>query len=113
MTRKPRKGEPGMIEMSRRKAMGLGLAGAAALGAGAAGAAGQAFFKRTRLPLGLQLYTLGGDLRADLDGQLAKVAAAGYRTVEMAGYLGRTPAELRAAFDKAGLACPSAHVQAK
>ena len=78
-----------------------------------AAASGAPFFKHTKLPLGLQLYTLGGDLRADLDGELAKVAAAGYRTVEMAGYLGRSPAELRAAFDKAGLACPSAHVQAK
>jgi sugar phosphate isomerase/epimerase len=101
-----------MTIMTRRKAMGLGLAGAAALTTGAT-AAGATFFKRTKLPLGLQLYTLGGDLRADLDGQLAKVAAAGYRAVEMAGYLGKTPKELRAAFDKAGLVCPSAHVQAK
>ncbi len=102
-----------MTAMTRRKAVGLGLAGAAALGAGAANAAATPFFKRTSLPLGLQLYTLGADLRTDLEGQLAKVAAAGYRTVEMAGYLGRTPKDLRAAFDKAGLACPSAHVQAK
>jgi sugar phosphate isomerase/epimerase len=101
-----------MTIMTRRKAIGFGLAGAAALATGAA-AAGATFFKRTKLPLGLQLYTLGGDLRADLDGQLAKVAAAGYRAVEMAGYLGKTPKDLRAAFDKAGLVCPSAHVQAK
>jgi len=61
----------------------------------------------------LQLYTLGGDLRADVDGMLGQVAKIGYRTVEMAGYLGKTPQELRAAFDKAGLKCTSSHVQAR
>ncbi|MDB5461828.1 MAG: Xylose isomerase domain protein barrel [Phenylobacterium sp.] len=68
---------------------------------------------RTRLPIGLQLYTLGPGLASDLDGQLSQVAAIGYRTVEMAGYLGRTPKELRAAFDKAGLTCISSHVQGR
>src|SRR5579862_6652583 len=104
-----------MIELSRRAAIGAGLAGAtAALSAGStAGAAGSPFFKRTGLPIGLQLYTLGDGLKADLDGQLAQVAKAGYRSVELAGYRGRTPKELRAAFDRAGLICPSAHVQAR
>jgi len=98
-----------MGDLSRRSAIGLGLAAAAG---GALGAAAP-FFRRTGLPLGLQLYTLGGDLRSDLDGELGRVAAIGYRTVEMAGYLGRTAKELRAAFDKAGLTCPSSHVQAR
>jgi sugar phosphate isomerase/epimerase len=100
-----------MSDLSRRGALGLGLAAALA---GPSSAAGKApFFKRTGLPIGIQLYTLGGDLRADLDGQLGQLAKIGYRTVEMAGYLGRTPKELRAAFDKAGLACPSSHVQGR
>lgn len=94
--------------------MGLSLAAA---GLGLAAAAGartpqEPFFRGTGLPLGLQLYTLGGDLRADLDPMLGQVAKIGYRTVELAGYLGRTPAELRAAFDKAGLKATSSHVQA-
>ena len=95
--------------------MGLGLAAAAlGLAAGsAAGAAREPFFKGTGLPVGLQLYTLGDGLRADLDGELGQVAKIGYRTVEMAGYLGRTPQELRAAFDRAGLTCPSSHVPAR
>ena len=76
-------------------------------------AASAPFFKRTGLPIGLQLYTLGEALKADLDGLLGQVAAIGYRTVEMAGYLGRTPQELRAAFDRAGVACTSSHVQAR
>jgi sugar phosphate isomerase/epimerase len=104
-----------MMDVSRRSVMGWGLAAAASgLGAGASGAPARApFFKRTGLPIGLQLYTLGPDLRADLDGQLGQVAKIGYRTVELAGYLGRTPKELRAAFDRAGLTCPSAHVQGR
>ena len=100
-----------MNDLSRRAALGLGLAAAAA--GSSWGSAGARFFKRAKLPIGLQLYTLGPDLRADLDGQLGQVAKIGYRTVEMAGYLGRTPQDLRAAFDKAGLACTSSHVQAK
>jgi len=103
-----------MADLSRRNLMGLSLAAAAGLAARASQAAGKAaFFKRIGLPVGLQLYTLGPDLRADLDGQLGQVAKIGYRTVELAGYLGRTPKELRAAFDRAGLACPSAHVQGR
>ncbi|MFL5294815.1 MAG: sugar phosphate isomerase/epimerase family protein [Phenylobacterium sp.] len=105
------------MRMSRRAviaggAAGIGAGVAAGLGARAAGAAGAGFFQRAGLPLGLQLYTLGPDLAADLDGQLAQVAKAGYRTVELAGYVGRTPEALRAALDKAGLAAASSHVQA-
>jgi sugar phosphate isomerase/epimerase len=99
-----------MADLSRRGALGLGFA---ALAGSAMGAGKGPFFKRLALPVGLQLYTLGPDLRADLDGQLGQVAKFGYRTVEMAGYLGRTPKELRAAFDKAGLTCPSSHVQGR
>lgn len=97
--------------MSRRAVIAGGAA-AAGLAARAAQAAEAGFFKRTGLPLGLQLYTLGPDLAADLDGQLAQVAKAGYRTVELAGYVGRTPEALKAALDKAGLAAASSHVQA-
>lgn len=68
---------------------------------------------RTKLPIGLQLYTLGDGLKSDLVAMLGQVAAAGYQTVELAGYLGRTPTELRAALDKSGLKCTSTHVPAK
>lgn len=81
--------------------------------AGTAAAAEATFFQRHKLPLGIQLYSLGPDLAKELDAQLATVAKIGFKTVELAGYLGRTPVELRAAFDRAGLACTSAHVQPK
>jgi sugar phosphate isomerase/epimerase len=102
-----------MSDLSRRAALGWGLAAAASGFATGSGAAAAPFFKRTGLPVGLQLYTLGGGLRDDLAGQLGQVAKIGYRTVELAGYLGRTPKDLRAAFDRAGLTCPSAHIQAR
>jgi sugar phosphate isomerase/epimerase len=102
-----------MSDLSRRNLIGVAGA-AAALAAGApAWAAKEAFFMRTRLPIGLQLYTLGPGLAADLDGMLSQVSKIGYRTVEMAGYLGRTPQQLRAAFDKAGLSCTSSHAQGR
>lgn len=87
------------------------VAGLAAMTVSGAKAAGRPFFQRAGLPIGLQLYTLGEDAAKDLDGALRAVAAIGYRTVELPGMLGRTPAQIRAALDGAGLACTSAHVQ--
>lgn len=99
--------------LSRRGFLAAGAAGMAASLAGVAGAAEATFFQRHKLPLGIQLYSLGPDLAKELDAQLATVAKIGFKSVELAGYLGRTPAELRAAFDKAGLVCPSAHIAPK
>lgn len=68
------------------------------------------FFAGHDLPVGLQLYTLGDAPYHDLDGTLATLARIGYRTVETVGLMRRTASELRAALDRAGLSCPSAHV---
>lgn len=68
------------------------------------------FFAGHDLPIGLQLYTLGDAPYRDLDGTLQAVAKIGYRTVESVGFMKRTATEFRAALDRAGLACPSAHV---
>lgn len=100
-----------MLQINRRSA--LGLLGAAAVSGPATAAAGGPFFKRTGLPIGIQLYTLGPDAAKDLDGTLKALAAIGYRTVELAGMLGKTAAEFRAALDRAGLKAPSAHIQAR
>lgn len=59
---------------------------------------------------GIQLYTVGKELTADMDGTLEKVAAIGYHTVESAGMAGKSPAEFRKALDAAGLKCPSSHL---
>jgi sugar phosphate isomerase/epimerase len=61
-------------------------------------------------PVGLQLWSLREALPKDLPGTLAKVHAMGFREVEAAGLWGKTVPELRAALDKAGLRCTSAHM---
>ena len=61
--------------------------------------------------LGVQLYTVRDQMKADFDGTLAKVAAIGYKDVEFAGYFSHTPQQVRAALDKNGLTAPSTHVQ--
>jgi sugar phosphate isomerase/epimerase len=80
---------------------------------GAAAAAAGPFFKRHGLPIGIQLYTLGPDAAKDLDGTLAAVSKIGFRSVELAGLVGRSAKEMRAALDRAGLVCTSAHIQAR
>jgi sugar phosphate isomerase/epimerase len=60
--------------------------------------------------LGVQLYTVRDQMKADFDATLAKVAAIGYKEVEFAGYFGRTPQQVRAALDKNGLTSPACHV---
>lgn len=100
-----------MLHLDRRSFLAAGAATAGLAMSGEAAAA--AFFTRTKLPIGIQLYTLGPDLAKDVDGTLAAVRKIGYRSVELAGMLGKTPKELRASLDKAGLVCTSAHIQAR
>jgi len=61
-------------------------------------------------PVGLQLWSLREYLPKDLPGTLAKVHAMGFREVEGAGLWGHPLPEFRAALDKAGLRCQSAHM---
>ena len=61
-------------------------------------------------PIGLQLYTLGNEVRPDVAGALRRVAAIGYREVEVGDFYGLSGAELRALLDANGLTCPSLHV---
>lgn len=65
--------------------------------------------------IGVQLYTLRDLAKQDFEGTLSRIGAIGYREVEFfdvesAGYHGRTPVQVRAVLDHAGLAAPSAHV---
>jgi len=60
--------------------------------------------------LGVQLYTVRDALKADFDGTLRKVAAIGYQEVEFAGYMGRTPEQVKASLKAARLSAPSAHL---
>jgi len=60
--------------------------------------------------LGLQLYTVRTEMAKDFEGTLAKVAAAGYREVEFAGYFDQNPKQVRAILDRHKLTAPSAHI---
>jgi sugar phosphate isomerase/epimerase len=64
-------------------------------------------------PLGLQLYTMGDVARTALQDTLTRVAALGYKAIELAGLHGHTATELRTAADRAGLSFSSIHVPAQ
>ncbi len=70
------------------------------------------FFKRINRQIGLQLYTLGDEPAKDLDGVLGKLATMGYHDLELPSLFGKTPAQLKAAADKAGVRYSSIHLAA-
>ena len=95
--------------INRRRFLGatsLALVGSACLSS-------PVFAAKKRLnKIGLQLYTLRKEMGKDFTGTLEKVAAAGYKEVEFAGYFDRKPQEVKATLDKLGLtvairACPA------
>jgi sugar phosphate isomerase/epimerase len=97
--------------VSRRAFLGAAAAlSCTAATAGLCAPSRRRFFAAHDLPIGLQLYTLGEAPYRDLEGTLQAVARIGYRTVESVGFMKRTATEFRAALDRAGLSCPSAHV---
>jgi hypothetical protein len=65
--------------------------------------------------LGIQVSALHNDLNKDFSGTLAKIGALGYREIELVWWFGsfdRSPKQLRAALDAAGLRAPSGHISA-
>jgi sugar phosphate isomerase/epimerase len=60
--------------------------------------------------IGLQLYTVREQLEKDFDGTLKQVAAAGYKEVELAGFFGKEPVEIKKSLNSAGLHCHSLHI---
>ena len=82
-----------------------GVAGAAYLSSGVPGLRADPL----GLPIGVQLYTVGDELKENFFSTLKRIAIIGYKEVEMAGFLDKKAAELRQAFEQLGLRCPSAH----
>jgi len=73
------------------------------------------FERKTKWPLGLQLYTLGDLMTTDPKGTLQKLAAIGYKEVESAGsqkgnFYGYSPKEFAEIVKEAGMQWRSAHV---
>lgn len=66
--------------------------------------------------IGLELYTVRDALQKDFDGTLTRVAAIGYKEVELARYFANmqgwdpAPKEARRILDSHGLAAPATHV---
>lgn len=95
------------MKLSRRqflKNSGYGFAAA-----GLTGVAVNGFADPLGIPVGLQLYTLGAELKKDFEGTLQKVAAIGIREVELVTYPDRKPADVRRALSDAGLTPVSLH----
>lgn len=67
-------------------------------------------FKRKGVPIGLQLYALGDIPAQDMDGTLARLAAIGFRDIELPHFYNRKPADLRAAADRAGVRISALHL---
>ena len=63
----------------------------------------------TKIPIGLQLYSVRDEAAKDLPGVLAAVAKMGYAGVEFAGYYGHAPQDIRKMLDDNGLKCFGTH----
>jgi sugar phosphate isomerase/epimerase len=86
---------------------------------GALGAAGVASLLPSREQLmaqekidkiGLQLYTVRGEMKASVERTLKAVADIGYKEVEFHDYFGRPPRAIRQLLDRNGLKSPACHV---
>lgn len=62
------------------------------------------------LPVAVQVYSVRDDAEKDFRGTMKKLKEMGYDGVELAGFYGLTPSEIRAAIEEAGLVALSAHV---
>jgi sugar phosphate isomerase/epimerase len=62
--------------------------------------------------IGIQLYTVRDQMKADVEGTLARIAQIGYKEVEFAGYFDHPPEHIRAFLDRNGLTSPSTHMMA-
>lgn len=62
-----------------------------------------------KFKVGLQLYSVRGDMEKDMEQTLKKVKEIGYDYVEFAGYFGKSAEEVRALLDKYQLECISVH----
>jgi sugar phosphate isomerase/epimerase len=96
-----------MHEISRRGFIARGLAAA---GMASVGLRREAWGAGEKHPLGVQLYMVGSELKADLGGTLKELRAIGYQHVESFNLAGLTAAEFRKALDDADLKCHSSHL---
>jgi sugar phosphate isomerase/epimerase len=85
----------------------LGVAGASLALSGCASEKSGA--RAAKIPVGLQLYSVRADCRADFPGTIEKVAKIGYKGVEFAGYWDRSAKDIRKMLDDNGLVACGSH----
>src|SRR5215208_3962027 len=67
--------------------------------------------KRQLYKIGIQMYTVRTQARADLAGTLGQLSKIGFKEVEWWGsYPALTPVQIKALLDQNGLAAPSVHI---
>jgi sugar phosphate isomerase/epimerase len=64
----------------------------------------------TKIPVGVQLYSVRDDCARDLPGTLAQISKMGYAGVEFAGYYGHSAVDLRRMLDNLGLKPSGSHI---
>ena len=99
------------MNLSRRDLLkwSAGAAAACAVGTCPAGLFAAA---KSKIPIGLQLYSVRKQCEKDLPAVLKAVAGMGYQGVEFAGYYNRTADELKKMLDANGLKCCGTHLRA-
>ncbi len=63
-----------------------------------------------KLPIAIQLYSVRDDLERDFEGTIKKIKEFGYDGVELCGFYGKTPLEMKGFLDSVGLKAVCAHV---
>jgi sugar phosphate isomerase/epimerase len=101
-----------MPALDRRSLLSaFAAAGATAMMEGPAAAArSRLFFGTGGRQVGLQLYTLGDEPAQDLAGVFTRLAATGFRDLQLPSMFGKTPAELKRAADAAGMQFSCIHL---
>ena len=93
--------------LKRRQFLRASMSGLAAVAADQK--AGNLNAQPLGLPIGLELFTVRAECEKDFPGTLEKVAAIGYKEVELFDFYGREASEVRRLLSSAGLVAPSSH----
>ena len=97
------------VSMTRRTFFKMSAAAATLAASGDRGLLAAQTYGGKKIPIALQLYTIGADLRRDMAGSLAAVAKLGYKGVEFAGFNNVAAKDIRKMLDDNGLQCVGCH----
>ena len=92
----------------RRQFLQLSVLGLAGASLGLAGCASSKCCKK-KIPVGVELYSVRNDCKADFPGTLNAIGKMGYAGVEFAGYWNRSAAEIKKMLDDSGLVACGSH----